>query len=180
MNYGKEPLKKKKEQIASPKRKKKKRVSVRLFHAVLICCFLLVILAVGGVSLLVKQILDGTPTITPEDVMPQGYASFVFAEADGTLLEKFSDADSNRVYQKLEDLPKYFGEAFVAVEDERFYQHKGIDPVGILRAGVKTVLSGFKVREGASTITQQLIKNNVFPDFMNEATFMDSLERKLQ
>ena len=37
MNYGKEPLKKKKEQIASPKRKKKKRVSVRLFHAVLIC-----------------------------------------------------------------------------------------------------------------------------------------------
>ncbi len=49
-----------------------------------------------------------------------------------------------------------------------------------MRAGVRTVLSGFKRREGASTLTQQLIKNNVFPNFLEEDTFMDSLKRKLQ
>lgn len=180
MNYGKEPLEKKRQHIASQKRMKKKRVGVRLFHAILICCLLIFILAVGGVGLLVKQILDDTPNITAENVIPKGYASFVYSEADGSLLEKFAGANSNRVYQEIEDLPDYFGKAFVAIEDERFYDHKGIDPQGIVRAGVRTVLSGFKRREGASTITQQLIKNNVFPDFINEETFMDSVERKLQ
>lgn len=179
MNYGKEPLKKKREHIASQKRMKKKRVGVRLFHAVLICCFLIVILAVGGVGLFVKQILDDTPAITADSVIPKGYASFVYT-SDGNLSEKFSGSTSNRVYQEIEDLPDYFGKAFVAIEDERFYEHKGIDPQGILRAGVRNVLSGFQRREGASTITQQLIKNNVFPDFINEETFMDSVERKLQ
>lgn len=179
MNYGKEPLEKKRQHIASQKRMKKKRVGVRLFHAILICCLLVVILGTAAVGLLVKQILDNTPQISADDIIPKGYASFVYAE-DGTLLEKFSGSGSNRIYQEIEELPDYFGKAFVAVEDERFYQHKGIDPQGILRAGVRTVLSGFRRREGASTITQQLIKNNVFPDFVNEETFMDSLERKLQ
>ncbi len=180
MNYGKEPLEKKKEQISSKKPMKKKRVGVRLFHALLICFLLLIILAVGGVGYFAKVIIDDAPTITPDNVRPKGFSSFVYAEADGSLLEKFSDADANRIYQTIDALPDYFGKAFVAVEDERFYQHNGIDPQGILRAGLRTVLSGFRRREGASTLTQQLIKNNVFPDFLNEATFMDSLKRKLQ
>ncbi len=180
MNYGKEPLEKKKEQISSKKPMKKKRVGVRLFHALLICFLILVILVVGGAGYFAKVIIDDAPVITPDNVRPKGFSSFVYAETDGSLLEKFSDADANRVYQTIDTLPDYVGKSFVAVEDERFYQHNGIDPQGIVRAGVRTVLSGFKRREGASTLTQQLIKNNVFPDFLNEATFMDSLKRKLQ
>ena len=55
----------------------------------------------------------------------------------------------------------------MAIEDERFYEHNGIDIQGILRAGVVGVMNGFDFTEGASTLTQQLIKNNVF-DFVNE------------
>lgn len=67
----------------------------------------------------------------------------------------------------------------MAIEDERFYEHNGIDIQGILRAGVVGVMNGFDFTEGASTLTQQLIKNNVF-DFVNEKTFFDRVERKLQ
>ena len=70
-------------------------------------------------------------------------------------------------------------DAFVAIEDERFYEHNGVDLQGIIRAGIVGITSG-SFSEGASTITQQLIKNNVFPNFVNEETFYDSVERKLQ
>ena len=84
-----------------------------------------------------------------------------------------------RVYKSLDEIPEHLGEAFVAIEDERFYQHNGIDLQGILRAGIKGLASG-SFDEGASTLTQQLIKNNVFINFVDEVTFYDRLERKLQ
>ena len=71
------------------------------------------------------------------------------------------------------------GDAFVAIEDERFYKHNGIDLQGIIRAGVVGVTHGFHFTEGASTLTQQLIKNNVFPNFVNE-TNSERFERKIQ
>jgi penicillin-binding protein 1A len=54
-------------------------------------------------------------------------------------------------------LPKHVPQAFLAVEDRRFYMHLGIDPWGILRAAFRNTLAG-GVREGGSTITQQLAK----------------------
>mgnify|MGYP000514882507 CR=1 FL=1 len=94
-------------------------------------------------------------------------------------LGQFREAGSNRVYKTIDTIPKYLANAFVAIEDERFYEHNGIDLQGILRAGLVGITSG-DFSEGASTLTQQLIKNNVFPNFTNEKTFFDSLERKLQ
>lgn len=61
-------------------------------------------------------------------------------------------------YVKLDELPKYAKNAFVAVEDARFYSHGGIDYKGVVRATVKNLSAG-KFVEGGSTITQQLIKN---------------------
>ena len=72
-----------------------------------------------------------------------------------------------------------WGKAFVAIEDERFYKHNGIDIQGIIRAGVNGVAHGFHFTEGASTLTQQLIKNNVFPNFINESKYQ-RIERKIQ
>ncbi len=63
---------------------------------------------------------------------------------------------TNRTYVKLENIPKQVQEAFIAIEDERFYEHNGIDLQGIVRAGVKFVTSGFKKTQGASTITPPL------------------------
>ena len=71
----------------------------------------------------------------------------------------------------ISDIPKHVKDAFIAIEDRRFYQHNGIDYKGILRAIVKNVKS-FSFKEGASTITQQLVKNT---HLSNEKT----LKRKI-
>lgn len=61
-------------------------------------------------------------------------------------------------YVPLEDIPRSLRQAIVAVEDTRFYSHKGFDPEGIARATVVNVEAG-RIEEGGSTITQQLVKN---------------------
>src|SRR5690606_24695749 len=58
----------------------------------------------------------------------------------------------------VEGLPPYLPQAVLAVEDRRFYEHAGVDPWGILRAMVSNVMAG-ELRQGGSTITQQLAKN---------------------
>ena len=67
----------------------------------------------------------------------------------------------------------------MAIEDERFYEHNGIDVRGILRAFVKNITSG-DLSEGASTITQQLLKNNVFTNWTQESTWLERFTRKIQ
>ena len=85
-----------------------------------------------------------------------GANTFVYA-ADGSLLGSIP-AERNRVPVPLRRMSSWLPEATVAVEDRRFYQHGGIDYVGILRALWADVSAG-KVVEGGSTITQQLVRN---------------------
>lgn len=68
--------------------------------------------------------------------------------------------------------------AFIAIEDSRFYEHNGIDLKGILRAAYVGITNG-RFSEGASTITQQLIKNNVLQGGY-ETNMTDKLRRKIQ
>lgn len=141
---------------------------------------LLVVIAclIGG-TLFLKKILSQTPQISPASVRPSGYFTTVY-NADGSQeLEKFIASGSNRIYKTIDVIPEHLQHAFVAIEDERFYEHNGVDIQGIVRAGVIGISSG-DLSQGASTITQQLIKNNVFPNFTQEKTFYDKVERKLQ
>ena len=78
----------------------------------------------------------------------------------------------------MDKIPKNLANAFVAIEDKRFYQHNGIDIKGIIRAGVQ-VIKDRRLSQGASTITQQLLKNNVFDGWTDEST-MQSIKRKIQ
>jgi penicillin-binding protein 1A len=75
---------------------------------------------------------------------------------DGKLLASYGDRYGNPV--EVTDLPDYVGNAFVSIEDRRFYSHFGIDPIGIMRAAWSNLMAGH-VTEGGSTITQQLAKN---------------------
>mgnify|MGYP002508898299 CR=1 FL=1 len=59
-------------------------------------------------------------------VLPQGFATVVY-DAKGNELTKLVAANSNRSYEKMDRIPKHLADAFVAVEDERFYDHNGID-----------------------------------------------------
>jgi len=87
--------------------------------------------------------------------------------ADGKLLANLYL--ENRQLVSLQNISPYLRQAVVAVEDERFYEHKGIDVEGIVRAAVKDVLSG-SVEEGASTITQQYIRGTVLSSEKNDIT----------
>ena len=179
MNYGKNNLSRRKKKISSKKKMQKKRVGVRLFKAVIISLLLLCVIGVAGAGVFAYQIIRNTPEVTAEDIMPQGYTSFI-VDQSGNQLETLNDSSSNRVYRTYDQIPEYMAHAFVAIEDSRFYEHNGIYLQGIIRAGVIGVTNGFHFTEGASTLTQQLIKNNVFPDFVNEETLYDRVERKLQ
>jgi penicillin-binding protein 1A len=77
---------------------------------------------------------------------------------DGKLLASYGDRYGNPV--EVTDLPDYVGNAFVSIEDRRFYSHFGIDPIGIMRAAWSNLMAGH-VTEGGSTITQQLAKKPV-------------------
>ena len=79
--------------------------------------------------------------------------------ADGqTLLGSFFD-NAHRRYIPIEEVPSHMIRAVVAAEDKNFYNHIGIDPPAIVGAFVEGVSNGFKFRRGASTITQQTVKN---------------------
>ena len=75
---------------------------------------------------------------------------------DGTMLAQRGEMAGANV--ALKDLPPYLPKAFIAIEDRRFYQHWGIDPIGIARALVANILHR-GVSQGGSTLTQQLAKN---------------------
>ena len=125
-----------------------------------------------------RGIIAGTPSISEVNIMPLGQASFIY-DADGNLLQKLNTAGGNRVSISIDEIPLNMQHAIVAIEDSRFYEHNGVDPQGMLRALAVAVSTGLERTEGASTITQQLIKNNVFTDWTTESR-LESIFRKLQ
>ncbi|MGF0033341.1 transglycosylase domain-containing protein [Bariatricus sp. SGI.154] len=179
MNYGKKKASQKQKKITSKSTMQGKRIGVRLFKAFLLCLIVVAVVGVIGVGVFAKKIIDNTPEVSPDDVKPKGFTTFVYADDGTTELERFVSSGANRVYKTIDEIPEDLQHAFVAVEDERFYDHNGIDLQGIARAAVIGITSG-DFSQGASTLTQQLIKNNVFTNFMDEKTFYDRLERKLQ
>lgn len=126
----------------------------------------------------VGYLIVTAPDINEVDATPEGYLSTIL-DKDEKVTETLYVAESNRVYVELEYIPQNLKDAFVAIEDARFYEHYGIDPKGIARAFVKGITNG-GFSQGASTITQQLLKNNVFTDWMEEDSFKDRLDRKIQ
>jgi penicillin-binding protein 1A len=124
-----------------------------------------------------KGIIDNAPDISSINVTPTSYATKIYDNA-GNEIETLVKEGSNRVYATLDNIPLNLQHAFVAIEDERFYTHNGIDLKGIARAAMITIQTR-SLSQGASTITQQLIKNTVFENFVNEST-MEKIQRKLQ
>ncbi|CAH7126066.1 peptidoglycan glycosyltransferase/peptidoglycan DD-transpeptidase MrcA [Vibrio chagasii] len=79
----------------------------------------------------------------------------VFSQ-DGKLISQFGE--KRRIPVTYDEIPRHLVEALIATEDSRFYEHPGIDPIGITRAAIVVAMSG-SAKQGASTITQQLARN---------------------
>ena len=178
MNYGKKSATQKRNSLISRSSMMGKRARVSfirlLFVSLIALCIGVTCLGIGSF----KGVIDNAPDVNDIDIMPLGYATFLYDD-QGNQIRKLAAPDANRLPVTLEQIPVELQHAVVAIEDERFYEHNGIDVRGILRAGVKALTSG-DFSEGASTITQQLLKNNVFTNWTSESTQLERFTRKFQ
>ena len=178
MNYGKKSILKKRKDLTSRSNMMGKRASVTslriLFLSLITLCVMVICLGVGSF----RGLVDNAPKASEVNITPLGSATFVYDD-EGNKIQKLTAPDSNRLPVSIDQIPEDMQHAFVAIEDERFYEHNGIDIRGILRAGFRALSTG-NFSEGASTITQQLLKNNVFTSWTSESTLIERFKRKFQ
>ena len=176
MNFGKQGIIQKKKRLNSSG----SRLGTKLGVTVVKLLFIAVIAVIVAGSCLAlgaaEGIIASAPDVSTIDVSPEGYATKIYDDG-GNEIQTLSTSGSNRIYVDVEDIPITLQHAFIAIEDERFYEHNGIDIKGIFRAGTVFLSTG-RMSEGASTITQQLLKNNVFKAY-NEST-VEKIKRKIQ
>ena len=156
-----------------------KRIGFIFLKAFLLCLAGLVVITGAAGFGIMKGLIDSAPDITNLSVAPSEAATYIY-DMDGNQIQKLTASTSNRTLVKLDQIPLDLQHAVVAVEDERFYEHNGIDIQGIIRAFVVGVTSGGNFSEGASTITQQLLKNNVFTGWTQETSLIQKFKRKFQ
>lgn len=176
MKYGRHNIEKKQRNMTAEKVEQK--AGMTLLRLFLIALFALVIAGVCAGYGVMQGLLKSAPDISSLSTAPAEMATYIY-NADGKQVQKLTAPTSNRTPVSLSQVPEHLQNAIVAVEDERFYEHNGIDIRGILRAFVVGITGG-SFSEGASTITQQLLKNSVFPDWVNESSLAESFRRKFQ
>jgi penicillin-binding protein 1A len=147
-----------------PGRRRRKRTAKRrglrpVLATVLVASALLVGVA-GVVAVSVaRSALDGfwsSCDLATESVNPLGETSFVYA-ANGLYLGAIHH-DYYRHRVSLDEVSPWVRQATLAIEDRRFYDHPGVDPQGVFRAAVRNLSAG-EIREGGSTLTQQVVRN---------------------
>lgn len=178
MNYSKKGVRKKQQALHSTGKKWGRKITFTFVQVFLIGMIGVAIIGASAGIGAFKGILDTAPDIGNIDVTPSGFSTFVY-NIEGTQIQKLVSNDSNRIPVTIDMVPQDLKDAFVAIEDSRFYDHNGIDIKGIIRAGV-VGLQNRHFSEGASTITQQLLKNNVFTDWTSEDSLADKFKRKFQ
>lgn len=144
-------------------------VCVNAFRLMLVCILLVGLAGVGALVGIGKAYVETSPTLDIQKIDAQAQTSF-FYDAQGNQITDYKGTE-NRVMVSISAMPYRLRNAFVAVEDARFYSHHGVDIKRIVGAFVTNFLSGSQ--QGGSTITQQLIKNTVLTSEM-------SYKRKIQ
>ncbi len=167
-------------------KKLKPRTGTRMVRMVffaflkLLVLIMMVVIIGGGIYIFNRwnSLVESAPDISGVTFTPGESATYIY-DRDGKRVQKLTLPEANRDLVTLKDVPEDLQHAVVAIEDSRFYEHYGVDPKGIVRALILGLKSG-SFSQGASTITQQLLKNSVFPGWTKETTFAQRIERKIQ
>ncbi len=159
---------------------KKSNIIVKILIAFIVIILISSItsfVAFSGLSLMAAGVILDFFSDLPdlEDFSPTENAltSRIYA-ADGTLIATFH-GEENREIVALEQVPQNLKNAVIAIEDERFYQHTGVDIEGIIRSFLINLQTGY-ISQGASTLTQQYVKNVYIPEEKTDITY----ERKIK
>lgn len=178
MNFSRKEVEKRSQQLessATHRFHKMQLIGIRLILAGLVfLCLFVASFAVGCYC----SILESTPDADSVQLVPQGYTTKI-VDSEGNTIQTLVGKDANREYVTLDKIPVKLQNAFIAIEDERFRTHNGVDTQGVLRAFSTGLRNGGNFTQGASTLTQQLLKNQVFQGG-EEDTFFQKLKRKLQ
>ncbi len=154
------------------KRLNARMLVVRLAAVAVATAVLIVALGVGFAYAFVNQSLSDLPDVDAPDAFKVAQVSKMYS-ADGKLLATFYL--ENREVVPISRIASDLADAMIAVEDERYYQHQGVDVQGIVRAVAIDIVAG-GAKEGASTITQQYVRNTIL---LSEAREI-SIRRKLR
>ncbi len=127
---------------------------VKWFKRITIALFSLVLLGIGAVAAAYFYVLPELPDVTTLKTVKLQTPLRIFS-ADGELISQFGE--KRRIPVEYEQVPQQLINAVLDTEDARFFEHKGIDPIGIVRAAVILATTG-KKSQGASTITQQVAR----------------------
>lgn len=139
------------------KKRSKRRFTVgKLIKILIIMIIMAGIMAGGAIGTAVLAIMEDAPEIDPTTIMSNLDQTSSIYDPDGNLIEKIL-AEELRTIVSIKEMPKHLLDAFIAIEDERFETHPGVDIEGIAGALLDNFRSGGM--RGASTITQQLVKN---------------------
>ena len=177
MNYSHYNVVRKQKYLKSPVRRFYSMMRIWMFRIALVAMVFVLVVGCFAAYGAYQGAVSTAPSIDGIDVHPDRFASKIYYP-DNTLIVELVGAGTNQIYAKIDKIPQKVRDAFVAMEDERFYQHSGIDVRGIFRAAFSVVkVRGLKY--GASTITQQLLKNQVFGGG-NERSSVDKAIRKIQ
>lgn len=176
MNYSKHSIRKRLSYIQSGRLRRRHRAGLILSAFVLGAFLLSAAVVISTGYGMFRGILAGTPAFSARSMEPTGYFSTVY-NSEGEEVQKLIGTDANRIKTDYDEFPQHLIDAFVAIEDSRFWQHQGIDLRAIVRAINGVLTSSYS--GGGSTITQQLIKNTVFGGGM-ESNRGDRLTRKIQ
>ncbi len=180
MNYTQRGVRAKQQALNSKTGKWGRKFALNIIIILLIAVLMIGVWGASAVFGMYKGILASTPQIRSDQVAPVGAATFIY-DREGNKMGELVATNSNRIFVTGDQIPKYMGQAIVAIEDQRFYENNGIDFMGLLRAGFRFIQTMGQKTEGASTITQQLLKNTIFTDWMDEGDNMiKKIKRKIQ
>ncbi len=141
------------------KNKKKKKRKFLILKIALFIIFVAMIIVGGSVAGMILGIVKSAPKIDATNVLSTLSESSVIVDEAGNVIEQIHDPNENREIIKLSDIPENLQDAFIAIEDQRFKKHFGIDIRRIMGSLLHNVKVGDATAQGASTITQQLVKN---------------------
>ena len=138
MNYGKKSVSKKRNSLISRTAMMGKRAHVSLIRVLFVALITIcVVIGCTGIGAF-RGIIDNAPDANDIDISPLGYATFLY-DGDGNQLRKLTAPSSNRLPVSIDQIPLDLQHAVVAIEDERFYEHNGIDVAARVVQGVRKV-----------------------------------------
>jgi len=136
---------------------KRQRRKLRLGRLIILIILITTLVLMGAGAGVMASVLRNLPSLDFEDVVPL-MTTFIY-DQDGNVIGKLHGVE-NRIPVRLDVIPDHLKEAFLATEDRNFYNHFGFDIRGIARAVVVNISAG-EIRQGASTITQQLARTAI-------------------